>query len=598
MFSPAHASTYQRYKADTDSVATWLATTAQEHGYITEAAATAAQTAENDTTKKKKKKKNSGKGKGPGHAKALKKPTANLMAQTSSGKYVIEVREFEAMAKYVAEIDAIKIPRRITIALERAIWVRKSFSQQLTKSGASQDSDSDATHNHFISVLERVRDILEPIMEAVHFNPEDTSRPTKDSNPMSNMFDVLNVYTPSEAFLNAPDITPEPTTLTSSRRAKWKQDVTALMEFLADLRFLGTNAGRRIIEDELIRGVHYLYKEPTEYPPLWLCWALQTWLCFMQFLGSNCDLAYKQMKQEGLKIQKALLDVQQSPERTRVLELVTLWNKDPIFSTRQVLTEGGVLKPGNVPAEFTFLRRNFIHCGLLLHHWRCQLHSSGLEFAAHRGGVLVTTQLYHALRNEKRICCGKSWDDLETMWKFQGDSYFFIGEPPKNREGYHKNFYLCLGPRRLFVDDKREPWTPAAVAKLLEDGRVKETQDGNGKTYAHMKGRGNEREPLPTTPTGLIGHLAQVIHDEVPRISFNYFSMHCIVWGLLTDLKQAFLENMGPNILLNIPEERKLPLLVGLIFGAASGHIDHDVRVRKESNDAYIDIATGVVKVV
>jgi uncharacterized protein YdaU (DUF1376 family) len=46
--------------------------------------------------------------------------------------------------------------------------------------------------------------------------------------------------------------------------------------------------------------------------------------------------------------------------------------------------------------------------------------------------------------------------------------------------------------KRLLVANERETWTPAAVAELLEDGRVKETQDGKGKTYANMKGKDKE----------------------------------------------------------------------------------------------------------
>jgi RimJ/RimL family protein N-acetyltransferase len=53
MLSPAYMSIYQQYKADTDSVAIWLATTAQGNGYSTEAAAATAQATADDAAKKK-----------------------------------------------------------------------------------------------------------------------------------------------------------------------------------------------------------------------------------------------------------------------------------------------------------------------------------------------------------------------------------------------------------------------------------------------------------------------------------------------------------------------------------------------------------------
>lgn len=121
MLSPAYMSIYQQYKADTDSVATWLATTAKAHGYGTEDAAAIQQAATQEAAKKKKKKKNNGKGKGPGHAKILKQRPTTSMPQSSSGKYIIKVKDFEAMAKYVADTNGIEVPHRTAIALERGI---------------------------------------------------------------------------------------------------------------------------------------------------------------------------------------------------------------------------------------------------------------------------------------------------------------------------------------------------------------------------------------------------------------------------------------------------------------------------------------------
>ncbi|KAL9569152.1 hypothetical protein ACKAV7_006738 [Fusarium commune] len=159
MLSPAHMSIYQQYKADTDSVATWLANTAKAHGYDADGA-----------------------------------------------KYAIRVRDFEAMAKHVAETNAVEVPHKTAIALERGIW----------ESGARRDRRSGASHSHFVEVLEKARDYLKPIMEAGLFKPDDLDKKTdvKTNHPAKGMFDVLNVYTPSEEFLNAPDITPTPTTET------------------------------------------------------------------------------------------------------------------------------------------------------------------------------------------------------------------------------------------------------------------------------------------------------------------------------------------------------------------------------------------------
>jgi hypothetical protein len=76
-------------------------------------------------------------------------------------------------------------------------------------------------------------------MEAGLFKPKDTPKTAKDGQPVGNMFDVLNVYTPSEAFLNAPDITPEPTVqYTVEQETTWEDAAFAFIALLRDLENL------------------------------------------------------------------------------------------------------------------------------------------------------------------------------------------------------------------------------------------------------------------------------------------------------------------------------------------------------------------------
>ncbi|KAH7206031.1 hypothetical protein DER44DRAFT_824964 [Fusarium oxysporum] len=53
-------------------------------------------------------------------------------------------------------------------------------------------------------------------------------------------------------------------------------------------------------------------------------------------------------------------------------------------------------------------------------------------------------------------------------------------------------------------------------------------------------------EAVPKSPSGLIEQLAQVVNSEIPRISFNFFTMHNIAWSLLTDLKRDLTAGVGP----------------------------------------------------
>lgn len=100
-----------------------------------------------------------------------------------------------------------------------------------------------------------------------------------------------------------------------TNRAKWDQDKTAMMEVLPDLQFLSSNLGTGAVEDELIRGVGALMNGPSNSTPLWLSWAAQVYLNILQSLGSNCSRGFNEIKQESLKIKKAILDVPSSQER-------------------------------------------------------------------------------------------------------------------------------------------------------------------------------------------------------------------------------------------------------------------------------------------
>ncbi|CZR37340.1 uncharacterized protein FPRO_02400 [Fusarium proliferatum ET1] len=423
MLSPAYMSIYQQYKADTDSVATWLANTAKAHGYEAEASHGGASA---DAAKKKKKKRGNGNGKGP---------------------------------------------------------IRRWFSQKLANSGAKRHHRSDATHSHFVEALEKVRGYVKPIMEAGLFKPDDLDKKTdvKTNHPAKGMFDVLNVYTPSEELLNAPDITPTPepeTQYTVEEEVTWEDAFFAFAALLRDYDYLSqeihslwkkyasgeldlaavalaTNtafefahsmeADIKKLMDELVRGMGAALRETKNYPRLWISWALQMYLDIVQGLGESVGRGYEQFKKESLKIQKALVDLPKTTERKQVLQVATRWNHDPIFDMSQANAEMGLAAhDSEESSEFHFLRRNPIHCGLLIHHMRSMLHANGVKTAVHSGGLMTTTQLYQALRQESRIPEGQAWEDLEGLWGYQGNPCFFIGNPPTDLEGYYKNYCLCL----------------------------------------------------------------------------------------------------------------------------------------------------------
>ena len=100
-----------------------------------------------------------------------------------------------------------------------------------------------SSYSHFVEVLEKVRGYLKPIMEAGLFKSDDLDKKTdvKTNHPAMGMFDALNVYTPSEEFLNAPDITPTPTTETQytiKEEVTWEDAFFAFTALLRDYGYL------------------------------------------------------------------------------------------------------------------------------------------------------------------------------------------------------------------------------------------------------------------------------------------------------------------------------------------------------------------------
>ncbi|KAM0258485.1 hypothetical protein ACHAQJ_003824 [Trichoderma viride] len=283
------------------------------------------------------------------------------------------------------------------------------------------------------------------------------------------------------------------------------------------------------------------------------------------------------MQQECLKIKHSMLNVPaSSKERSRVLSAASRWDKDPIWTARKMMADLGLF-PNEISPPFKFLRRNPLHCGLLIHNMRANLHSSGGPYAATPGALLGVTQLYHALRQEKLLGDNVVWEDLETLWQMQGNPSFFVGDLPTTREAYFKNYCLSIGTsvtnwasdkrkgklkinaanrrnlkfmgylslstnHRLEHPRARQPWSSAALEDILYQGIRRQYTDSRDHFQTEFKDK-VEQERLELAgllPPGLIRKLALDIQAEIPGICFNLFTMHNEAWTLLGRLKEGF----------------------------------------------------------
>ncbi|PYI21665.1 hypothetical protein BO99DRAFT_60440 [Aspergillus violaceofuscus CBS 115571] len=122
MSVPTHISQYTQYKQDTNEVAAWLLTAHPDFKQP----------------------------KGPGRLKGRARRAAR------------EEAEAERATKIVATRHVKEVPRLVALKLRRSI-VRRRYQQRYYEHGDG-DADSNASHAHFISVLEDVEKVLMPLL--------------------------------------------------------------------------------------------------------------------------------------------------------------------------------------------------------------------------------------------------------------------------------------------------------------------------------------------------------------------------------------------------------------------------------------------------
>jgi len=139
------------------------------------------------------------------------KGKARKEAKKTTKEYSVNLSDLETMALFLVENFQVTVPSFFAAALARAIQGRMSFADELKRSRDLRTaSGADDKHQHFVDVLQRVREILKPRMgreTSSMFDKISTSGSTGDSVPnLTNHFDGLHVSEPSEAFLNSPHV--------------------------------------------------------------------------------------------------------------------------------------------------------------------------------------------------------------------------------------------------------------------------------------------------------------------------------------------------------------------------------------------------------
>ena len=178
-------SSYMRYKADTDAVATWLLDTAVGRGYNVARILNNAETAVKVPRLK---------GKARQLARASKSP-AGVHGKPITGAYRITINDFTTLAEFVARVSkpCVKVPQHFVLQLRQAINTRKSHQAwyESRLEVPVEPVASECGHAYFIHTLESVTEILRPILpETFRSDRQDANT---GSSPLANMFEHLVV---------------------------------------------------------------------------------------------------------------------------------------------------------------------------------------------------------------------------------------------------------------------------------------------------------------------------------------------------------------------------------------------------------------------
>ena len=225
---------------------------------------------------------------------------------------------------------------------------------------------------------------------------------------------------------------------------------------------------------------------------------------------------------------------------------------------------------------------------------------------------MYTGHLYNASRQEGFLPA--AWKDMELLIALHSTEKFFVGDPPKDLEGYLKRYLLSMGYSATVLAGNRRRGTaiastrgPRALSKLCPAGALFEgrycrndhtvtwtlefikliieakTEDDSDNEEAEKKNtkiktaasgsliRKPKRNVKSIPTTDFLEDLANALHAETLELSIDYLRVHRFCWMLLRNVnevcKPTLHEMVGAGYL---EEESQLPFVVGYIFMAAT----------------------------
>ncbi|KAK5079362.1 hypothetical protein LTR64_002215 [Lithohypha guttulata] len=180
---------YRQYKQDEKYLTKWLCATARSYGYISEALPKNVDIPEQATKTKKKAK----------YKTKKQQRDAARRIPKEQRVFTIAIAEFVPLAQYITDHiePPSKVPSTIFTVITRSIEARRSTNSWF-ESDSTEAEEVEGGHAYFISVLQKVHDLLQPYAKMVEkIDEEDETTLVEDG------FDILSLEEPSEEFLKS-----------------------------------------------------------------------------------------------------------------------------------------------------------------------------------------------------------------------------------------------------------------------------------------------------------------------------------------------------------------------------------------------------------
>ncbi|KAF5690474.1 hypothetical protein FDENT_3858 [Fusarium denticulatum] len=440
MLPPALVSVYREYKKDTNSITSWHASTAKECGYPADLLSNSLPPKQPAPRLK---------GKARAEAKKKAKPPQEATPQKEGPRYVIEIKDFVPVAECISvyKKPALSVPRAFFTTLNRVIKARSDFGDELAASNEKVDAKSDARHFYFVGILEKVREILKPYSDPVD------SGSSKETETLTNKFKELEVYHPSEEFLNAKDIErPGPA---NNDPIVYKADpgdsCNISIEILAKIPWMG-------VTDIYPDGTFGVLDPHTDWPDKSMSQALTEERVIIAELWTEAlALVYQvpdyPFSDEFLRGVKQFKETKQVPFSVIFAVQVILDVHKAIGShaessvetlLKRITTMNEELKAHiEFQKDIKSPRWSPILAGLALYYHRAEMHEAGLRVTNAWGSIILPAHLEDVISEEGLTKTW--WLDMETLFKIFGDEAFFVGGKPHTRSDYVNRFMLQVG---------------------------------------------------------------------------------------------------------------------------------------------------------